>query len=588
MRWEERFLLDEAPDAIMALGVGDEIEFWSRGAERLFGFTAEEARQRRPEELIVSKRFAQEWRRGLERARTSGEALEAECRARDGRAIYVAASARRLPTGDGGLVLTMKDITHLKVDRDARRLQERYGGLLESTPDAIVIVDQAGRIVLVNGQAEELFGYGRARLMGAPVELLVPERFRETHLRERDEYLEDPKRRTMGAGLELTARRSDGSVFPVEVSLSPLETSEGLLVMSALRDLTERRRADQRFRDVLELAPDAIVIVDAQGRILLVNSQAEKLFGYSREELLNGPLEVLIPERYRQTHPPAREGFFRSPTLRPMGVGLELYGLRKDGTEFPVEISLSPLETEEGTLAMSSIRDVTESRSAQAALKQAVGELESFAYSISHDLRAPLRTIDGFSQALQEDFAPALPPEAQSYVEWIRQGTRNMSRLIDDLLRFSHLGRQPMIRQPVDMVALVREVADGLDLGGTLTLDTLPPCHGDPALLRQVWTNLLSNAAKYSRNSAPPRIQVDFHEGAYRVRDNGVGFDMRFAHKLFGVFQRLHAVEEFEGTGVGLAIAQRIVQRHGGTIRAESEPGRGATFSFSIGGGTGP
>lgn len=317
MTLEERFLLDEAPDAILALGDGDEIGFWSRGAERLFGFTAEEVRQRRPEELIVPKRFAQEWQRGLERARTSGEALEAECRARDGRAIYVAASARRLPTGDGGLVLTMKDITHLKVDRDARRLQERYGGLLESTPDAIVIVDQAGRIVLVNGQAEELFGYGRARLMGAPVELLVPERFRETHLRERDEYLEGPKRRTMGAGLELTARRSDGSVFPVEVSLSPLETSEGLLVMSALRDLTERRRADQRFRDVLELAPDAIVIVDAQGRILLVNSQAEKLFGYSREELLNGPLEVLIPERYRQTHPlPGRDSSGLRPSAR--------------------------------------------------------------------------------------------------------------------------------------------------------------------------------------------------------------------------------------------------------------------------------
>lgn len=253
-----------------------------------------------------------------------------------------------------------------------------------------------------------------------------------------------------------------------------------------------------------------------------------------------------------------------------------------------MEISLSPLETEEGTLAMSSIRDVTESRSAQAALKQAVGELESFAYSISHDLRAPLRTIDGFSQALQEDFAPALPPEAQSYVEWIRQGTRTMSRLIDDLLRFSHLGRQALVCRPVDMEALVREVAEGLGLGDALTLHPLPPCHGDRALLRQVWTNLLSNAAKYSRNAEPPRIQVDFQAGAYRVGDNGVGFDMRYAHKVFGVFQRLHPVEEFEGTGVGLAIAQRIVQRHGGTICAESEPGRGATFSFSIGGGTGP
>jgi PAS domain S-box-containing protein len=245
-----------------------------------------------------------------------------------------------------------------------------YRTLVESAPDGIVIVGPEGRIVVVNAQTEKLFGYDRAELMNKPIEMLIPERFRGKHRGHRAGFMSSPQLRPMGAGLELHGLRKDGVEFPVEISLSSVQTPNGLLVSAVVRDITDRKRVEELFRGLLDSAPDAMVVVSAQGDVVLVNSQTEKLFGYKREELLGQPVEVLIPERFWNQHRHHRSSYSGHPQFRPMGVGLELYGIRKDGTEFPLEISLSPQQTKDGVLISSTIRDITDRKKIENALRQ--------------------------------------------------------------------------------------------------------------------------------------------------------------------------------------------------------------------------
>ncbi|HYP76774.1 MAG TPA: PAS domain S-box protein [Polyangiaceae bacterium] len=254
--------------------------------------------------------------------------------------------------------------------------------LLDSAPDAMVVMNGGGRIELVNLQTERLFGYPRAELLGQPIELLIPERFRAAHVDHRSGFVRAPKLRPMGSGLELFGRRKDGSEFPIEISLSPVNTAAGILVSSAIRDVSERQRAERKFRSLLEAAPDAIVIVDRQGCIALVNAQTEKVFGYPRAELVGQSVDMLVPKRLRGTHRIHREGYSHAPKTRSMGAGLELFGLRKDGSEFPVEISLSPLETEDGTWVSTAVRDISARRLAEASARLASDRLLSAVESI--------------------------------------------------------------------------------------------------------------------------------------------------------------------------------------------------------------
>jgi PAS domain S-box-containing protein len=418
-----------------------------------------------------------------------------------------------------------------------------------------------------------------------------------------------------GYGWGVIVQQPTSMAFEVrDDSLRRLVLAYGLILLFAaalfslvIRALTERRKAEARFRRLMESAPDGIVTINTNGEIVLVNSQTERLFGYQREELLGQAVEMLVPERFRETHPQQRNSFFADPRPRRMEARPEIYGRRKDGTEFPAEISLSAVEAEGKMLATAAIRDVTERKKAEEAIAKlnedlkrhaaeldaANKELEAFSYSVSHDLRAPLRALDGFSRILLENHSSQMSPDAQRYQNLIRENAQQMGRLIDDLLSFSRLSRQVLKRQSVEPAKIVRQVLDDLrdeHSNGQVkvTVADLLRCEADPALLKQIYVNLVSNAIKYTRRSEAAQIEVGclMNNGTpvYFVKDNGVGFDMKYADKLFGVFQRLHRAEEYEGTGVGLAIVQRIVHRHGGRVWAEAEVDKGATFYFTLGG----
>lgn len=365
-------------------------------------------------------------------------------------------------------------------------------------------------------------------------------------------------------------------------------------------------RVQGHYEALLDAAPDAMVIVDDVGRIVLVNAQTQAMFGYTAEELVGRSIEVLVPERFRAAHPQHRNDYYANPRTRPMGAGMELFALSKEGREIPVEISLSPLQTKDGLLVISAIRDVSQQKRAESriqelneALAQRASELESinkeleaFSYSVSHDLRAPLRGIDGFSQALLEDYGEELDSQAQDFLGRIRAATGRMGELIDDLLKLSRITRTEMHHEEVDLSRMAREIASLLqrmepEREVEFVIEEGMVARGDRQLLRVALDNLMNNAWKFSAKENRARIEVgttagNEHERVFFVRDNGAGFDMAYADKLFGAFQRLHARSEFDGTGVGLATVQRVINRHGGKVWAEAERGKGATFYFVL------
>ena len=474
--------------------------------------------------------------------------------------------------------------------------------MIESNIDALMTTDPLGIITDVNQQMETLTGCSREELIGSPFKT----------------YFTDPNRAEAGIKLvlgesrvtnyELTARAKEGRETVVSYNATTFYDRDGDLqgVFAAARDVTERKRAEERFKRLLESAPDPMVIVNKQGEIVLVNSQTERMFGYQREELLGQSVEILMPEQPRERHFAHRESYYREPRVRPMGEGLELHGLRKDGSLFPIEISLSPLETDEGMLVTSVIRDITERRRFERTLQEKNLELENanqakdrFLANMSHELRTPLNAIIGFTGTLMMELPGALNDDQRDQLQTIDTSAQHLLSLINDLLDLAKIesGKIELNLVPVNCQDVLREVTMTLrPMAETkgLRFEVRAPTsalvlHTDRRALSQILLNLANNAIKFTKRG-DVRLVVDHRETeaggqvAISVSDTGIGIMPMDRERLFQAFEQLNdrSLRRHEGTGLGLHLSQKLASLLGGTITCQSEYGVGSTFTLLI------
>jgi PAS domain S-box-containing protein len=740
-------LLEAAPDAMVVVDHVGEIVLLNVQAEKQFGYRRDELIGQRVKNIIpegfAERLIADGTRSAAEAlAQQIGTGIEISGRRKDGSEFPIEIMLSPLASPQGILVTAaIRDISVRKAaEKHLLQMEAKYHGLLEAAPDAIVVVNQGGKIVLLNAQAEKQFGYHRDELIGQRVKNIIPEGFAERLIADGTRSAAEALAQQIGTGIDLLGRRKDGSEFPIEIMLSPLASPEGILVTAAIRDIGVRKaaekhlaqmecrrrvveealrqsdeqyrmlldgvkdyaiymmdpqgqivswnagaerikgyRADQiigrnyscffppadiergrpeeilrmtaaegqheeqgmrvrkdgsrflasvtftalrdpaghlrgfsefshdlseskesgaKYRGLLEAAPDAMVVVNQGGEIVLLNVQAEKQFGYSRDELVGQKVKNIIPEGFAERLVADGTRTAADALAQQIGTGIELSGLRKDGSKFPIEIMLSPLESRAGVLVTAAIRDISVRKKSEEhmlktarELKRSNDELQQFAYVASHDLQEPLRMVASYTQLLASRYKGRLDSDADEFIAFAVDGANRMQGLIQDLLAYSHAGTDQKVIREVSSENALKGALKNLratieESAAVVTHDPLPAVTADEPQLAQVFQNLIGNAIKY-RSAEAPHIHLSAtknggNEWIFSVCDNGMGIDPQYSERIFILFQRLHGQKEFRGTGIGLAICKKILERLGGRIWVDSQLKKGSTFYFAL------
>ena len=609
-------IVNSAMDAIIIIDENQRILRFNPAAEAMFGYVAPKIIGK-PLTMLIPERLRKKHESDVHAfGRT---AVTKRTMGRLGMVFGLRASGEEFPlevsisqnesTDRKTFTAILRDITQrYQAEKELRDSEERFRLVVEAAPSAMIVVDREGMISLANLSAQKLFGYAVNELLGKSVEMLVPERYRSGHTMFRKTFTDHPTGRSMGVGRDLYGLHKDGHEIPIEIGLTPYQSSKETFTLALIVDITERKRAEEALRaseqlyhSTLDNMLEGAQIVDFDWRYRYVNEAVVRQGREPRENLIGRRMDEVFPGIEKTEMFAVLQQCMQDRSSQKL-VNEFVYA---SGDKRWFELSIQPIE--DGLFILSI--DITERKRAEeevrklnevleqrvkfrtAELEAANKELEAFSYSVSHDLRAPLRSIDGFSLALLEDYADLLPEDGQDYLGRVRAATQNMAQLIDDLLNLSRVSRSPMQRSKVDLSILVRNITDELrqkepERKVDFSIQPGLSAQADERLMKIVLINLLSNAWKFTSKQAEAFIEFgaqDNEEGrVFFVRDNGSGFDMAYADKLFGAFQRLHAVSDFPGTGVGLATVQRIINRHGGRIWAKAAMNHGATFYFIV------